>query len=142
MTERADRFVTLLLFTFVGPFMGTLAVLILALSSGGGSSSLAWEGVPSAILILVMMGYVFGIGPALVTGIVYALIPHALQRIVFAPLYGVVATWAFFEIAGLVSPGFSALGQSGAMWLIGGVAALGCAAMARLMGWTPKHDGG
>lgn len=141
-TSTGNRFVTALLFTFVGPLIGSLSLLAYAFAQGAAANSFEWSSVPSGIIFFVTLGYIFGIGPAFVAGLIYASVPSALQRLVLAPLYGLVATWLAFAIIGLDNRAFAMFGQSAEMWITGGVAAFGCALIARLLGWTPKHDGG
>ncbi len=83
-------------------------------------------------LTIAGWGAIVGLVPALVTGMIYAFLPAALQRIVVAPIVG-----------GVVSAGYALLfteitdqpifGLSGAGWytVAGAGAALICAVIAR-----------
>lgn len=142
MSAVGNRVLTVLLFAIIGPFIGAFSLLLWALANGAASAGMDWSGVASAFPFFVVMGYVFGAGPALLAGVIYSLLPGGAQRLVLAPLYGAIATWLATAIGGLFSASFASFGQSGMMWTTGAVAAFFCALVARNLGWMPKHGGG
>lgn len=141
MNTAGNRTLTVSLFAIAGPLIGAGSLLLWAVADGAATGGFSWSSVPSAIPLLAVMGFIFGIGPALFAGVIYALLPGAAQRVVLSPLYGAGATWLFFAIVGLFNPSLATFGQSSMMWVTGGVAAFGCALIGRHLGWTPKHGG-
>lgn len=135
----ADRLRTGLMFTFVGPFIGAVGVLLFVVASALGSPGMDFSELFSWSFLVIALGYVFGLGPATVSGLIYALLPGALQRLVLAPLYGAVAVWLFYELAGVAGAGAAWMSNQPMMLAAGAIAALACAWIARKSGWTPVH---
>ena len=135
----AGRLYTWLMFTFVGPFVGAVGVLLFLIAVAASSPSAdLFTLLPWAFLIIAM-GYIFGLGPATVSGLIYALLPDALQRLALAPLYGAIAVWLFYEAAGVSGLGVGSMSNQPMMLAAGALAALACAWIARKSGWTPDH---
>lgn len=127
------------MFTFVGPFIGAVAMLLFLLVIAFSSPSSDLYALFPWAFVVIAMGYVFGLGPATVSGLIYALLPDALQRLVLAPLYGAIAVWLFYEIAGVSGHGAGWMSNQPMMLAAGAIAALACAWIARRSGWTPDH---
>lgn len=139
----ADRLSIALTFAFVGPFIGSvamfIAIVIAALASLNTGAD--YSSALPFIAAIFFMGYIFGFGPALIAGLVYALLPGALQRLMLAPFPGAGAVWIFFEILGATAnSGLSANMSTEPMMLgAGAIASFACAWIARRSGWTPDH---
>lgn len=138
----SDRLCIALSFAFVGPFIGSVAVfafiLLMALLNPTGDFS----GFMSITMLVFFMGYIFGIGPALVAGLIYALLPGGSQRLIFAPILGAASVSAFYMVlsATLANPGISPkLSMEPMMLAAGAISAFICAWIARRSGWTPDH---
>ena len=137
----ADRLYVWLTFTFVGPFVGAVAVLLLLLAIAVNSPSSDFSALLPSVFLVVAMGYIFGVGPATFAGLIYALLPDVLQRLALAPLYGAVAVWLFYEAAGVSGLGVGWMSNQPMMLAAGALAALACAWIARKSGWAPDHAG-
>lgn len=55
-------------------------------SSGVNGVGMDWSSAFSTLTLFVVVGYIFGIGPAFIAGVIYASLLAALQRLVLAPL--------------------------------------------------------
>lgn len=80
--------------------------------------------IPEVIVVIAVLGTIGGFVPAMVTGIVYALLPKSSQRLIVAPLLGAMVSGGY--IAAVGHP------ELAPMYIFAGAgAALVCAAVAR-----------
>lgn len=133
------RLSTALTFAFVGPFFGSAAIFLLFLVIALFSLNANLSALFGFLFGVFGLGYIYGFGPALVAGIIYALLPGALQRLVLAPFYGAFAVWLFYAIATLLTDMSGIYGIEILMFGAGAVAALACAWIVRKSGWAPDH---
>lgn len=127
------------LFTVCGGAIGGaalwLAMLASAVAAEGAGVLFESGSVFGAFGAMLIMGGFAGAPYALATGVVYALLPKRLQRIVVAPLIGGVATLglAFLGVAplALTEPGALEPRALAALGALGAIAAAACAALAR-----------
>lgn len=134
----AKRFAIAITFAALGPLIGALAILGVAfLYAAGRAGPVAGA---DDILLVIGFGYIIGIGPALLAGIAYAASHGVFQRVLLAPLYGIAATWLFFKVVSNLDEDLRLLARGDPILLsIGALAALICAIIARIAGWTPAH---
>lgn len=106
-----------------GP-LAAIAACILSLVPSVGLRAVTFEWP----MLIYLYAYLFGIVPALVTGITYAFVPRNWRRIVLSPIYGGVISALF----GLIF-GFREVLWLGAAAILGAAAALVCAICVRLL---------
>lgn len=121
----AKRVGIICVFASIGPLVGTLIAM--------------WQWIIASLFLLfplfALFGYVFGLLPAILAGLIYSLLPFRWPRILLAPFVGATATltllyaWRMWHDTAPRSPYFEGVME----WaLAGAVAALACAVACRL----------
>ncbi|MGH6949508.1 MAG: hypothetical protein ACREH4_01435 [Vitreimonas sp.] len=138
---RAKRIYIAPLFAVLGPAVGTFAMLAVLIGEalvGGDGDGLTTllRAMPTALLL----GYVYGSGPAALTGVAYALAPRGLQRIALSPLLGAIIVAVFFVVFDRQFSVYLDLDITlyGLLILSGVAAAFVCAAIARALKWDAR----
>lgn len=88
-----------------------------------------------AALMFIIFGYFIGLAPALVTGILFAFSPPALQRVALSAVYGAASVWLVNKVADVTTRGALGGGAEPFMLAAGAFAAVCCALIAKRAGW-------